>query len=158
MPFSVGGTFHVLPTRCWLTWWKFKPSSNRHQTLNHRTFRKSGRWFRESNQPRVTIIITRWISKLHLPALKISLPVANSPAWPLHNSRRVDTDSWLVRLKVQKGESICYLKCMLILWNFNLPSIKNGESVYKSHGESQQSHLSSFVASSHPNSWLEFLC
>lgn len=37
-----------------------------------------------------TILI---LSKKLLPALSISLPTANSPAWPLHNSNSVDIDS-----------------------------------------------------------------
>lgn len=45
------------------------------------------------------------LSKKLLPALSISLPTANSPAWPLHNSNSVDIDSWLVRLKM-KGRNI----------------------------------------------------
>lgn len=38
---------------------------------------------------------------IFLPALRISLPTASSPTWPLHSSSRVDTDSWLVRLRTQ---------------------------------------------------------
>ena len=45
------------------------------------------------------------LSEKLLPALSISLPTANSPAWPLHNSNSVDIDSWLVRLKT-KGSNI----------------------------------------------------
>lgn len=33
------------------------------------------------------------LSEKLLPALSISLPTANSPAWPLHSSNSVDMDS-----------------------------------------------------------------
>lgn len=41
-----------------------------------------------------------------VPALRISLPTASSPIWPLHSSSRVDTDSWLVRLWAQKDKHV----------------------------------------------------
>lgn len=47
----------------------------------------------------VTISLKSYIKQFEvLPALRISRPTASSPICPLHSSRRVDTDSWLVRL------------------------------------------------------------